>query len=419
MLAPTPPSRRRLWTFRILTGITALLLVSTLPNLLAPWLDVNLNPAVQHPELERWHFVFEGAGDAGALVILVALLLRPARAPVLVASLAISLVVGAVFILPFTGPLFLLILVPVALIVASYPYWRLLRVRREDIRPVRPLLVVGVLAAAALAAPVATSIRRQLAGVGEVATTNQAITYAEHLTTFALTGLLLSLALPGWRIMAGTAAASWIYLGAVAIALPTQPDSWGTIGGAAALVAGTVVGYAAITARRPVMSGTRGRLSAVAAVAGAALAVAAVASFVAAPPATAAAQPATAAANGGGGERLHLVAREGTITAIDLGKKGFGIGDVYVLTDRLYRDGHAVGRDAGTCTVVTAGGDSVCDVVLVLPAGHLVVHGLLPGDAHEIRLAVTGGTARYATARGEVLLRQGESSSTFDLRLAP
>jgi len=79
----------------------------------------------------------------------------------------------------------------------------------------------------------------------------------------------------------------------------------------------------------------------------------------------------------------------------------------------------AVGRDAAICTVVTPAGDSVCDVVLALPAGHLMVHGLLPGDAHEIRLAVTGGTRRYATARGDAVLRQGESSSTLDVRLVP
>jgi hypothetical protein len=69
--------------------------------------------------------------------------------------------------------------------------------------------------------------------------------------------------------------------------------------------------------------------------------------------------------------------------------------------------------------VVTAEGDSVCDLVLVLPAGHIVVNGLLPGNAHEFRLAVTGGTDRYATARGDVLVRQGESSTTLDVHLAP
>jgi hypothetical protein len=118
-------------------------------------------------------------------------------------------------------------------------------------------------------------------------------------------------------------------------------------------------------------------------------------------------------------ETLRFVSKDGTMTSIDLGAKGLGSGDEYILSDKLYTDGRRVGRDAGTCTVVTAGGDAVCDLVLVLPAGHIVVHGLLPATAHEFPLAVTGGTGRYATARGEVLLRQGETSSSLTVTLAP
>jgi hypothetical protein len=412
MPEPTPPTPRRLWTFRILTGITAALVVFALPNLLAPWFDINLNPAIQHPELERWHAAVEGSGDAAAFVALLVLLWRPARNPLLAVSFALSAVVAAVLVLPFTGPSILFILLPVVLVVATYPYWGLLpHVRRHGVRPIPSLFAVGVLGSAALAAPVTTALQRQIAGIGDMAATNQWATYAEHCTSLALGALLVSVGLPGWRVMAATLAARCLYLGTVAVALPTQPDSWGTLGGAAALAAGAVIGYAAITARRSAVMGTRRRVSAAAITGGAALAVAGVASLTAAPPATAAATRA--------GERLHLIAQEGTVTPIDLGEKGFGVGDEYVLSDRLYRNGHAVGRDAGTCTVVTAEGDAVCDLVLALPAGDLMVHGLLPGVAHEIRLAVTGGTGRYATARGDVLLQQGESSSTLDVRLAP
>jgi hypothetical protein len=90
-----------------------------------------------------------------------------------------------------------------------------------------------------------------------------------------------------------------------------------------------------------------------------------------------------------------------------------------VLSDVLYRDGRRVGRDAATCTVVTAEGDSICDLALVLPEGHLMVHGLLPVSPGTIRLAVLGGTGRYATARGEAVLIQKESSSDVTVRLAP
>jgi hypothetical protein len=249
MPAPVYPSRRRLWTFRILTAITAALIVFALPNLLAPWLDVNLNPAIQHPELERWHDVVEGTGDATALVVLLTLLVRPARNPLLVLSLAVSCLVAAVVVLPFTGPSLMFILLPVALVAASYPYWRLLRgIRPRDLRPPRPLLAVGVLGAAALAAPVATALQHQIAGVGEMAVTNQWATYAEHLTSLALGGLVAGLGLPGWRLLAGTLAARYLYLGIAAIALPAQPDSWGVAGGVAALVAGAVIAVAVLIA---------------------------------------------------------------------------------------------------------------------------------------------------------------------------
>src|SRR3954469_16633289 len=97
------PSRRRLWTFRIVTAVTAALVVFALPNLLAPWLDVNLNEAVHHPELERWHSAVECPGDAAALVALLVLLRRPAANPLLAVSLAASALVAGVLVLPFTA----------------------------------------------------------------------------------------------------------------------------------------------------------------------------------------------------------------------------------------------------------------------------------------------------------------------------
>jgi hypothetical protein len=251
MPEPASASRRRLWTFRIVTAVTAALVVFALPNLLAPWLDINLNEAVRHPELERWHSAVEGSGDAAALVALLVLLRRPAANPLIAASLAVSAVVAGVLVLPFSGPSLLFILLPVALVVVSYPYWGLVRgVRRKDVRPLRPLLAVAVLGAAALAAPVATALQRQIAGVGEMAVTNQWATYAEHCTSLALTGLLAGLGLPGWRVLAGILAARCLYLGLAAITLPAQPDSWGVPGGAAALTAGAAIAVLTLTAPR-------------------------------------------------------------------------------------------------------------------------------------------------------------------------
>jgi hypothetical protein len=245
------PSRRRLRIFSLVVGLAIVVLLLAAPNALAPWLDVNLQPDVHHPELARWHSAVEGTGDVAGLVLLVLLLRRPAGHPLVVLSFATSALVATALVLPFTGPSLLFALAPVVLVLAAYPYWDRVTGLRRALRPHRALAAVAVLAAAALAAPVATALRLQIAGVGEMAATNQWATYAEHLTTLVVGGLLAATGLPGWRPFAAVTAAAWIYLGAVAVALPDQPDSWGIPGGLAAVAGGAVIALVAARGRRP------------------------------------------------------------------------------------------------------------------------------------------------------------------------
>ncbi|WP_448626695.1 hypothetical protein [Geodermatophilus sp. URMC 64] len=248
--SPTP-STRRLWTFRVVTGLAIALFLLAAPNVLAPWIDVNLQPDVHHPELARWHSAVEGTGDVAGLVLLVLLLRRPAGHPLVVLSFASSALVASALVLPFTGPSLLFALAPVLLVLVTYPHRRLVAGVRRMLRPDPVLAGVAVLAAAALAAPVVTALRHQLAGVGEMAATNQWATYAEHLTTLVLGTLLAAGGLPGWRPFAAVTATAWVYLGAVAVALPEQPDSWGIPGGLAAIAAGAVIALVAARGRRP------------------------------------------------------------------------------------------------------------------------------------------------------------------------
>src|SRR4051812_34196830 len=183
---PAPaPSRRRLWTFRIVTGLTIALLLFALPNVLAPWFDINLDPSIHHPELARWHKAVEGSGDAAALTLL-ALLLRPRRYPSMVLSLVLSAVVATVLVLPFSGPSLFFILAPVLLIVATYPYRPVLLGLGSTVRLHRGLLAVGVVGAVALAPEVVSSLSAQLAGAAEAVAGNRGATYAEHITTLVL-----------------------------------------------------------------------------------------------------------------------------------------------------------------------------------------------------------------------------------------
>jgi hypothetical protein len=250
MTALPSPSHRRLVVFRVVTGLVAVLMLLAAPNVLAPWLPINLQPDVLHPEVARWHAAVEGSGDVVGLLLLLLLLRRPAENPLVVVSYAMSVVVATLVVLPFTGPSLLFAIVPVLLVLAAYPYWRQVAGLRRTIRPHPVLLVIAVAAAAALAVPAVVALRHQIAGVGEMAATNQWATYAEHLTTAAIGGFLAASGLPGSRRFAGLGSAGWIYLGVSAIVLRHQPDSWGVPGGLAAIATGAVVAVVAIAARR-------------------------------------------------------------------------------------------------------------------------------------------------------------------------
>lgn len=233
--------RWRARTFYTFAAMTALMLMAAAPNVLAPWLPIHLNPAIENPDQARWFNAVEGSGDVTVLILLVALLLRARSLPLVIASSAIGMLVTDPLVLPFTGPMMLVILLPMVLVVATYPHWRLIRAwRPRDVRVVRPVLVISILALAALAAPVGLALQHQITGSGNLVEANEWATYAEHLSSLAIGGLFIATGLPGWRLMAWLAGFRWLYLGTVAVMLPDQPSSWGFTGGLAALLVGAV-----------------------------------------------------------------------------------------------------------------------------------------------------------------------------------
>jgi hypothetical protein len=151
-------------------------------------------------------------------------------------------VISLVVVVPFVGPSMVWILGPLAGIVVTYPYWR--RVRSSFVKPYLPALAVAAVAAAALLIPAAAALVDQITRpVDPAAIGNTWVAYAEHLIWFAVAGLLACSRLPGWRLLAWLTAARWAYLSAVLLTVPGQLDSWGPVGGAAALMlsAGFVV----------------------------------------------------------------------------------------------------------------------------------------------------------------------------------
>jgi hypothetical protein len=95
---------------------------------------------------------------------------------------------------------------------------------------------------------------------------------------------------------------------------------------------------------------------------------------------------------------------------VDAAPAGDSAGDLLVFTERLLdRRGRRIGSDAASC-VRLFDERSLCTVTYALPGGQVTTQLLQPGLAgvRTYDLAITGGTGRFAGARGTVRLRQGE-----------
>jgi allene oxide cyclase len=138
-------------------------------------------------------------------------------------------------------------------------------------------------------------------------------------------------------------------------------------------------------------------------------------SRIAALSATLAALPALAA------EQIKVVERPVGETTVDLGAKGDSIGDLLVFANGVFDSANKtqVGTDQGYCVRTIVGKSWECIWTLTLKAGQITVEGPFMDDGDSL-FAVTGGTGRYAGAKGSMKLhpRDAKSSSydfTYDL----
>lgn len=121
-------------------------------------------------------------------------------------------------------------------------------------------------------------------------------------------------------------------------------------------------------------------------------------------------------------EQIKLVERALTDATLDLGAKGDSVGDLLTFANPVFDAGNRsqVGTDQGYCVRVVAGKSWECFWTLFLQDGALTVQGPFR-DAGDSLLAVTGGTGRYAGARGQMKLhaRDAQGSAydfTYELR---
>jgi allene oxide cyclase len=105
-----------------------------------------------------------------------------------------------------------------------------------------------------------------------------------------------------------------------------------------------------------------------------------------------------------------------------------GVTDVYVYVNKSHNDviGNTigwgnklygpqnkklVGRDQGSCYRTNPGRSWECSWTNLLPGGHITVEGPFL-DSGDSKLSITGGTGKYATASGYMLLHARNKAGT-------
>jgi allene oxide cyclase len=114
-----------------------------------------------------------------------------------------------------------------------------------------------------------------------------------------------------------------------------------------------------------------------------------------------------------GGEQIVVVERPVGETTVDLGAKGDSIGDLLVFANKVYDSGNKtlVGSDQGYCVRTIVGKSWECFWTLTLKAGQITVEGPFM-DTGDSLMTVTGGTGKYAGAKGSMKLHPRDATPT-------
>jgi hypothetical protein len=112
-------------------------------------------------------------------------------------------------------------------------------------------------------------------------------------------------------------------------------------------------------------------------------------------------------------ERIAVVERPAGETTVDLGAKGDSIGDLLVFANKIYDAGNKVqvGSDQGYCVRTVVGKSWECFWTLMLKAGQITVEGPFMDEGDSL-MTVTGGTGKYAGAKGSMKLHPRDATPT-------
>lgn len=113
------------------------------------------------------------------------------------------------------------------------------------------------------------------------------------------------------------------------------------------------------------------------------------------------------------GEQIVVVERPVGETTVDIGAKGDSVGDLLVFANKVYDPTNKtqVGSDQGYCVRTVVGKSWECFWTLTLKAGQITVEGPFM-DAGDSLMTVTGGTGKYAGAKGSMKLHPRDATPT-------
>jgi len=115
------------------------------------------------------------------------------------------------------------------------------------------------------------------------------------------------------------------------------------------------------------------------------------------------------------GERLHVIERavNETTTHVTPGAKGDTVGDLLTFANPVFDAANKVqvGTDHGWCVRVVVGKSWECFWTLLLKEGRITLEGPFY-DSGDSVFVITGGTGKYAGAKGQMTLHDRGTTPT-------
>jgi allene oxide cyclase len=112
-------------------------------------------------------------------------------------------------------------------------------------------------------------------------------------------------------------------------------------------------------------------------------------------------------------EQIKVVERPVGETTVDLTAKGDSVGDMLVFANGIYDAANKtqIGSDQGYCVRTVVGKSWECFWTMTLKAGQITVEGPFLDEGDSL-MAVTGGTGKYAGAKGSMKLHPRDATPT-------